>query len=95
MTAIVYLLMCFLYFICVGLDVVMFFLQIRLILTWKNINWLIPFDNAGKSLVDNVSEKVPQILRLRKPLSKRGKLITALIVFAVLRMSLGLLLRLG
>ncbi len=93
MTAIVYLLMCLLYFICIGLDVVMFFLQIRLILTWRNINWLIPFDNTGKSLVDNVSEKFPQILRLRKPLSKRGKLITTLIIFAVLRMSLGLLLR--
>ena len=89
MTGLNYLLMCFLYFICVGLDVAMFFLQIRLVLAWKTINWLMPFDNAGKSLVDAISEKVPRILKTQKPLSEKGKLIVALIAFALMRIILG------
>lgn len=94
MAALTYLLMCFLYFICISLDITMFFLQIRLVLMWKNINWLTPFDNAGKSLVDTIAAKVPQILRLQKPLSKRGRLIAALVVLALVRIILGAVLRL-
>ncbi len=89
MTALSYLLMCLLYFICVGLDVAMFFIQIRLILQWRNTSWLVPFDNAGKSLVDNITKKVPQILRIQKPLSKKGKLLITLIVLAISRVILG------
>lgn len=89
-----YLLMCFLYFVCVGLDIAMFFLQIRLVLLWRNINWLVPFDNAGKSLVNSVTAKVPQFLKTQNPLSERGKLIVGLIVFAMARIILGTFLRL-
>lgn len=93
MTAIIYLLMCLLYFVCVGLDVAMFFLQIRLILLWRNINWLLPFDNAGKTLVNAVTIKVPQFLKTRKQLSEKGKLIAALLIFAITRIILGAILR--
>lgn len=95
MTALTYLLMCFLYFICISLDVAMFFLQIRLILMWKNIHWLAPFDNAGKSLVDIIATKVPQLLMTRNPLSQRGRLIAALVVLALVRIVLGAVLRPG
>ena len=95
MIALTYLLMCFLYFICISLDVAMFFLQIRLILMWKNIRWLAPFDNAGKLLVDTIAAKVPQLLIARNPLSQRGRLIAALVVFALVRIILGAVLRLG
>ena len=94
MTAITYLLMCLLYFACVSLDVTMFFLQVRLVVLWRNVNWLIPFDNAGKTLVNAVTAKVSQFLSLQNPLSERGKLITALIVFAIARIILGTILRL-
>jgi len=94
MTGLTYLLMCFLYFVCVGLDVAMFFLQIRLILLWRVINWLIPFDNAGKSLVNAVTAKVPRFLKTQNPLSEKGKLIIALVVFAIARIILGTILRL-
>jgi len=94
MTGLTYLLMCFLYFVCVGLDIAMFFLQIRLVLLWRTVNWLVPFDNTGKSLVNAVIAKVPQFLRTQHQLSERGKLIIALVVFALARIILGTILRL-
>ena len=94
MTATMYLLMCLLYFVCVGLDVAIFFLEIRLILLWRNINWLIPFDNAGQSLVTSVILKVPQFLKTQNQLSKKGKLIIALVAFVIARLILGTILRL-
>jgi len=84
--------MCFLYFVCVGLDVAMFFLQIRLILLWRTVNWLAPFDNAGETLVNAVTAKVPQFLKNQNQLSERGKLIIALVVFAITRIILGMFL---
>ena len=94
MAGLTYLLMCFLYFVCVGLDVAMFFLQIRLILLWRVVNWLIPFDDAGKLLVNAVTAKVPQFLKTQNQLSERGKLIIALVVFAIARIILATILRL-
>jgi hypothetical protein len=93
MPGLTYLLMCFLYFVCIGLDIVMFFLQIRLIVLWRNVNWFIPFDNAGKSLVNAVTAKVSQFLKTQNPLSERGKLIVALVVFAIARVILGTILK--
>lgn len=94
MTGLTYLLICFLYFVGVGLDIAMFFLQIRLVLLWRAVNWLIPFDNAGKSLVTAVTAKVPRFLKTQNQLSERGKLIIALVVFAIARIILGTILRL-
>lgn len=84
-----YLLGCFLYFICVGLDVAMFFLQIRLIQNYRTVNWLTPFNDAGKSLVDAISAKVPRYFKTKRPLSEKEKLVVALIVFVLLRIILG------
>lgn len=92
MTALIYLLKCMLYFVCVGLDVAMFFVQIRLILKWRKIRWLVPFDKTGQPLVAAVTEKVSTLLKTRQPLSENGKLIAALILFAMVRMILGTLL---
>jgi hypothetical protein len=93
MTGLTYPLMCFLYFVCVGLDIAMFFLQIRLVVLWRNVNWLVPFDNAGKTLVNAVTTKVSQFLKTQNPLSERGKLIVALAACAIARFVLGTILR--
>jgi len=85
--------MCFLCFVCVGLDIAMFFLQIRLVVLWRNVNWLVPFDNAGKTLVNAVTAIVSQFFKTQNPLSERGKLIVALVVFAIARVILGTILR--
>lgn len=89
MTVLIYLLICFLYFVCVGLDIAMFFIQIRLILLWTNINWLVPFDNVGKPIVNAVISKVPGFLKTQRPLSEKGKLIIALLAIAIVRILLG------
>lgn len=93
MTGLTYLLMCFLYFVCVSLDIAMFFLQIRLVVLWRNVNWLVPFDNAGKSLVNAVIAKVPRFLKTQSPLSEKGELIAALMAFAIARIILGTILK--
>ena len=38
--------------ICTGITIALFFLQVRLLLTWFKIAWLVPFDNAGRSIVN-------------------------------------------
>jgi hypothetical protein len=93
MTGLTLILMCFIYFICIGLDIAMFFLQIRLILIWRNIAWLVPFDNTGKSLVDAVSNKISVYFKTQKQLTEKGKLIIALIAFAIIRVILGTILK--
>lgn len=93
MTGLTYLLMCFLYFVCVGLDVVLFFLQIRLILLWRTVHWLAPFNDAGKPLVNAVTAEVSQFLKTQNPLSEKAKLITSLVIFVIARMILGTILR--
>ena len=93
MTGLIYLLMCFVYFFCVGLDVAMFFLQIRLVLLWRNVGWLVPFDNAGKTIVSAVTRQTSKFVKTKRPLSDRGKLIVALLVFAIIRLILGTILR--
>ncbi|AQQ70914.1 hypothetical protein SMSP2_01277 [Limihaloglobus sulfuriphilus] len=94
MTALVYLLMCIIYFICVGLDIIMFFLQVRLLFTWRNIQWLRPFDTAGTPIVDMVTAQLPRFTKTSKPLSEKGKLIIALLMTATLRMTFGLFINL-
>jgi hypothetical protein len=95
MTALTYLFLSSIYFFCVGLDVIMFFLQIRLILLWKNISWLIPFDNAGKPLVSAITERASGLLKTKRPLSERGKLILVLLVFFIARIILAAILKSG
>ncbi len=91
MIALMYLLMCMLYFVCVGLDVTMFFLQVRLVLTWRSIEWLIPFEATGRPVTDMVAAQLSKILQTNRPLSERGTLIVALIITALIRVILGLL----
>ena len=40
--------------ICNGIEIVMFFLVVRMILLFKSIQWLQAFDKAGSTLVDRV-----------------------------------------
>ena len=93
MIGVAYLLMCVFHFVCIGLDVTIFFLQIRLVLLWKDISWLVPFDNAGRSIVNAVTLRVPAILKPKRPLSESGKIIVSLVALVILRIILGMVLR--
>lgn len=89
MTGLNYLLGCVLYFVCIGLDIAMFFLQVRLIQNWKTISWLVPFDKAGSPLVDGITAKVPDYWKTQRMLSEKEKLIIALIAIVLVRIILG------
>ena len=95
MAALIYLMLSLLYFVCLGLDITIFFLQIRLILLWKNISWLIPFDETGKPLVNAIAGQASGLLKTKRPLSEKGKLILILLVFVIARILLALILRPG
>ncbi len=88
MTALTYLFLSSIYFLCVGLDIVMFFIQIRLVLLWRNVSWLTPFDSAGKPLVDHVIRWPSRWFPTERPLSQRGKLIITLLATALVRIAL-------
>ena len=42
-------------FICNGIQIIMFFLLVRMVLLFKSIQWLRAFDEAGRTLVDGVT----------------------------------------
>ena len=92
MTAVIYILICVLYFVCVALDITIFFLQIRLIMFWRQIKWLVPFETCGRPIVDSITMEVPRFLKTKQPMSEKGKLIAALAAFALVRIVLGMIL---
>jgi hypothetical protein len=73
------------YFVCMAIDVVLFFLVIRVLVSRWRIWWLAGFDAAGQKLIDQI------LLRIRglwyrafhTHLSDRGQLITTIVTFYV------------
>jgi hypothetical protein len=88
MTGLIYLMLGCLYFICIGIDIAIFFVEIRLILLWKNISCLVPFDQAGKPLIEALTRQASRLLKTKRSLSQRGKLIIILLAFALIRIVL-------
>jgi len=73
------------YFVCLAVDVMLFFLMVRaLVVRWPTW-WLVGFDAAGRWLVDGLLVRVQNswIRFFQNPLSDRGKLIVAITVFYV------------
>ena len=64
-----------------GVDVCMFFLLIRLILTRRNIDRLRVFDDAGQTLVHAITARTGQLWyrTVHKRLSHQGELLVSLI----------------
>ena len=61
---------------CIGMDIIMFFLCIRLLLVYRKTNLLEAFDKAGTDLTDRVIEKTGKLWGhiAMKRLTPRGKL---------------------
>ena len=74
-----------LYFVCLGIDIVIFFLVIRLILNWRSIRFLDGFDKAGKTLVDGLTERIGRFccFILKKTLSANGKLFVSITILSL------------
>jgi hypothetical protein len=66
-----------------GVDVCMFFLLIRLILTRRNIDRLRVFDDAGKTLVNAITARTGQLWyrTVHRRLSHQGELLMSLVPF--------------
>jgi len=74
-------------FICNGIEIVMFFLLVRIILLFKSIQWLQTFDDAGRTLVDGVASFVDRgVYQLwKKHLATKSQLLLALVLLEVCR----------
>lgn len=83
-------------FVCVGIDILTFFLIVRIALTKWTIEWLVPFDSAGSKLVDWFSEYVKRwwqrataktlTLQARLAIGLMGLLVLRFLVVGIVRM---------
>ncbi len=73
--------------VCVGIDILTFFLIVRIVLTRRTIGWLVPFDSAGSKLVDWFSEHVKRWWKqaTSNTLTPQGCLAVGLIGLSILR----------
>lgn len=85
------------YFVLMGIDIALFFLSVRLILTWQDLQWLVPFDRIGQPLVEKVTTVVESVLSQRndRRLSKRGALILGIVTLTVMHYILTMLMGWG
>ena len=74
-------------FICNGIEVVMFFMLVRMVLLFKSIQWLQAFDDAGRTLVDGVVGFIDgSVHRLwKRHLTTKSQLVLALILLELCR----------
>ena len=74
-------------FVCNGIEIVMFFLVIRMLRLWKPVQWIEAFDNAGRTLADGVAGFVDRsVYRLwKKHLMIKSRLLLAFILLELCR----------
>ena len=73
--------------VCVGINIVEFFLVVRAVTSWKRISLLAGFNDAGKTLVDGYAEKVGRLWHrmTQKQLSLKGKLLIGFLLLEIIR----------
>ena len=81
-------------FITIGIDIAIFFLIVRLILTWRNFRWLVPFDKTGSSLVEAITQAAGKVFSSRwsKKLSEKGKILTCFVGLMIIKLIISALL---
>ncbi len=74
-------------FVCVGINVTAFFLVVRAVLLWKEVSWLKPFDDAGKTLVNTYTKMIDRLWSqvTQKRLATKGKLLIGLALLELTR----------
>lgn len=84
------LLFVFISLICIGIDIAVFFLLVRLVLMWRSISWLERLNDIGKNLVDALGAYAGRLWYrgTRKPLSEKGQLIVSLLALSIIRLVL-------
>ena len=81
------LLWAFLNLLCVGIDIAIFFVAIRLVLMWRNTSWLVRLNSVGKELVDALLSTTSQLWyrTAKKKLSVKGELLVIIVGLSVAR----------
>lgn len=82
------LLLAILNLLCVAINLTAFFLIVRMVMLWKEIAWLKPFNDAGKGLVESYSEMVNRSWNrlMKRRLAPKGKLLVGLVVLELARL---------
>ena len=78
----------FLHLVCIGIDMAIFFLLIRLVLMWRTNSWLERLNDVGRHLADALAAKVGRLWSraVKKQLSRRGELLVGLTVLLFARL---------
>ena len=84
-----------LYFVCLGLDIAVFFMWVHVLLSWRRIRWLVPLGRIGEPLVEAVMRSLDTCLRHRLSLHFKRKTLVCLIfvIIFLVKMLLACLLR--
>lgn len=79
-----------LYISTLAIDITVFFLIVRTVTLGKEISWLKPFNEAGKSLVDEYTMFVDRLWYqiAHKNLALKGRLLIGLIILELARLLL-------
>ncbi|MHC4680123.1 MAG: hypothetical protein ACYTEK_15660 [Planctomycetota bacterium] len=76
-----------LYFVTLAIDITVFFLIVRAVTLWKEISWLKPFNEAGKTLVDDYTLFVGRLWTriAHRCLAPKGRLLIGLVMLELVR----------
>ena len=82
------LLLAILALLAMAIDITAFFMLVRVIMLWKEIAWLKPFDDAGKNLVYRYSEMIDRSWYrvMKRHLATKGKLLVGLVALELARL---------
>ena len=84
------------YLVHLGINIVLFFLLIQLILTWRRFAWLAPLGEVGKPITDAMTGAVAKRLEGRfrsRQLSDRGKLSICIVILTLADLCLAAIVR--
>jgi len=82
-----------LYLIFIAASILQFFLLVRAVLLWRQIEWLKAFDKAGKDLVDKFLDLINQLFcrTFKRHLSAKGNILLGIIFLELIRLLTGVL----
>lgn len=75
-------------------DIVFLLLLVRVLRRWSSNSILVAFDNAGIPIVEKVmgvTDRLWVLLRMRRPLSNRGRLAMTILILTAVRFGISLL----
>ena len=73
--------------LCTAVNITAFFLIIRAIMLCRPVDWLKPFNDAGKGIIESYFEIISRLwnLFMKKHLAARGKLLIGLMALELAR----------